>query len=202
MRGRRRPLRHGGSRCAGRSAIYLQDVLGYDALQTGLGFLAPTVAVVVASALAGPVSTRLGLKVICHGALSFGTVGALVLGLAMSADSRYVDLLPGLLLISIGDGLMFTAMFIAAALGVAPSSQGVASAISSTGAGTGAALGLALLVLLANPGEGLVDPEAARGATAEGIRTAVLAIACGIAATIVATFTLYPRPRERVPVRT
>ncbi|WP_433784115.1 MFS transporter [Actinomycetospora sp. CA-101289] len=183
-------------------SIYLQDVLNYDALQTGLGFLAPTVAVVVASALAGPISTRVGLKVVCIGALSVGALGALALWLAMRADSRYVDLLPGLLLISIGDGLMFTAMFIAAAIGVAPSSQGVASAISSTGAGTGAAIGLALLMMVANPGNEFVDPEAVRVATAEGIRSAVLAIACGIAATICATFALYPHTPDQIQVLT
>ena len=43
-------------------SIYLQNVLGYDALQTGLGFVVPTALVVAASALAGPVSTRIGLR--------------------------------------------------------------------------------------------------------------------------------------------
>ena len=57
-------------------SIYLQNVLGYDALQTGLGFVIPTALVVAASALAGPVSTRIGLRTTCLAALSTGAVGA------------------------------------------------------------------------------------------------------------------------------
>ena len=51
---------------------------------------------------------------------------------------------------SIGDGAMFTAAFIAAATGVPDRQQGVASGIVSTGQGVGAAVGLAVLVLIAN----------------------------------------------------
>ena len=47
-------------------SIYLQNVLGYDALHTGLGFVVPTALVVAASALAGPVSTRIGLRATCR----------------------------------------------------------------------------------------------------------------------------------------
>lgn len=175
-------------------SIYLQDVLRYDALQTGLGFLAPTAVVVAASAFAGPVSTRIGLKAMCLAALTVGTVGAATLGAAMTADAGYGDLLPGLILVSVGDGTMFTAMFIAAATGVAPHRQGVASAVVSTGSGIGAVVGLALLVLLANHGRADLSEEALRAATAGGIRAAVLAIAGGIAATL-AFVAAYPRPR-------
>jgi MFS family permease len=105
-------------------SIYLQNVLGYDALQTGLGFIAPTTIVLAASALAGPVSTRIGLRMTCLVALAIGAVGAVALAYAMTADARYVHLLPGLILVSLGDGAMFTAMFIAAATGVEPHRQG------------------------------------------------------------------------------
>jgi hypothetical protein len=133
-------------------SIYLQDVLRYTALQTGMGFLASTAVVVAASALAGPLSTRIGLRTTCLAALAIGALGAAILGATMTANAHYVDLLPGLILVSAGDGTMFTAMFIAAATGVAPHRQGTASAIVSTGSGIGAVVGLALLVLLANHG--------------------------------------------------
>ena len=53
-------------------SIYLQNVLGYDALLTGLGFVVPTALVVAASALAGPVSTRIGLRATFLTALAIG----------------------------------------------------------------------------------------------------------------------------------
>jgi EmrB/QacA subfamily drug resistance transporter len=161
-------------------SIYFQNVLGYDALQTGVGFLVPTAVVVAGSALAGRVVTRLGLRRTLAVALAVGATGAAVLGLAMSPDGSYALLVPGLVAVSIGDGVVFTAMFIAAATGVTDRDQGVASGIVSTASGVGAAVGLAVLVLVANAGtHGLVG-EALRIATAEGLRTAVFAVAGGI----------------------
>ena len=132
----------------------------------------------------------------CLAALAIGAVGAAALAYTLDADAAYPELLPGLVLASIGDGAMFTAMFIAAATGVEPHRQGVASAIVSTGSGVGAAVGLALLVLLADPGTEPVGAEALRIATAHGIHTAVYAIAATIAATFVVVLAAYPRSRS------
>jgi hypothetical protein len=126
-----------------RRAQYLQDVRGYDALETGVGFLLPTAVVVAGS---------------------------------------YAELIPGLILLSIGDGVVFTAMFIAAGTGVADREQGFASGIAATSTSIGAAVGLALLVLVANSGTGGLTGEALRIATADGLSTAVLVVAAGIAA--------------------
>jgi MFS family permease len=68
-------------------SIYLQDVHGYDAMDTGLGFLMPTGVVVASSGLAGPMATRFGLRPTMIAALSVGAVGAVTLAWAMSADS-------------------------------------------------------------------------------------------------------------------
>jgi MFS family permease len=165
-------------------SIYFQDVLGYDALQTGVGFLIPTAVVVAGSALAGRVVTRLGLRRTLAIALAIGAAGAAVLGLAMSPDGSYAMLVPGLVAVSIGDGVVFTAMFIAAATGVTDREQGVASGIVSTASGVGAAVGLAVLVLVANSGTDGLAGEAWRIAAAEGIRTAVFAVAGGIVVTL------------------
>src|SRR5262245_1384226 len=113
-------------------SLYFQDVLGYDALETGVGFLLPTAVVVASSALAGRLVTRFGLRPTLVGALAVGALGAVALSLAMAPDGGYASLVPGLVAISIGDGVVFTTMFIAAGTGVADSEQGVASAIAST----------------------------------------------------------------------
>ncbi len=174
--------------------LYLQEVHGYDALETGVGFLLPTAFVVAGSALAGQVVTRCGLRTTMVAALAVGALGALALALAMSPDGSYAELIPGLVLLSIGDGVVFTTIFIAAGTGVADDEQGVASGIASTSTSVGAAVGLALLVLVANSGTDGLEDEALRVASADGLSTAVLVVAGGIAATALVALNLRQAP--------
>ena len=139
--------------------------------------------------------TRCGLKLPLVAALGAGALGALALGLAMSPDRSYAALIPGLILISIGDGVVFTTMFIAAGSGVDDHEQGVASGIASTSTSVGAAVGLALLVLVANSGTDGLAGEALRVAKADGLSTAVLVVAVGIAAIALLALTLHPAAR-------
>jgi MFS family permease len=175
-------------------SLFFQDVWGYDALETGVGFLLPTAVVVAGSTLAGRVVTRLGLRRTLVAALAIGAAGAVALGLAMSPDGSYASLVPGLVAVGIGDGVVFTAMFIAAATGVTDREHGVASGVVSTGSGVGAVIGLAVLVLLANSGIGGLDGEGLRFATSDGIRMAVFAIAGGIVATLLVALGLRATP--------
>jgi MFS family permease len=175
-------------------SIYFQDVLGYDALEAGVGFLLPTGVVVAGSALAGRAVTRFGIRRTLVAALTTGAVGAVALGLAVLPDGSYTVLIPGLIAFSIGDGVVFTTMFIAASTGVTDREQGVASGIVSTSSGIGAVVGLAVLVLVANSAsEGLFD-EGLRIATAQGISRAVFAIAGGIVLTLLVALNLRTDP--------
>jgi EmrB/QacA subfamily drug resistance transporter len=177
--------------------LYFQEVHGYDALETGVGFLLPTGFVVAGSALAGRLVTRCGLRPSLVAGLAIGAIGALALSLAMSPDGTYGALVPGLILLSIGDGLVFTMMFIAAGTGVDDGEQGVASAIATTSTAVGAAVGLAVLVLVANSGTGGLTGETLRSATADGLSSAVLAVAAGIAVTALVALNLRPDPSAR-----
>jgi EmrB/QacA subfamily drug resistance transporter len=174
--------------------LYFQDVHGYDALETGAGFLLPTSVVVAASALAGRLATRFGLRCTLVGALGVGALGAAALGLAMSPDGSYASLVPGLIAVSVGDGVVFTTMFIAAGTGVPDADQGVASGIVSTSTSIGAAVGLAILVMVANSGTGGLAGEPLRIATANGLSDAVLVIAAAIALTALVALNLRPPP--------
>ena len=178
--------------------LYFQNVRGYDALETGVGFLLPTAVVVAGSALAGPIATRFGLRRTLVAALTIGALGALGLGLAMSPNGSYAGLIPGLILLSIGDGVVFTTMFIAVGTGVADRQQCIASGIASTSTSIGAAVGLAALVLVANSGTGGLTGEALRIATADGLSTAVLVVAGVIAA--IALVALNLRPSSATPI--
>jgi hypothetical protein len=168
-----------------------QDVHGDEALETGAAFLLPTAVVVSGSTLAGQLVTRCGLKLTLVGA---PVIGALALGLGLSPNGSYGALVPGLILISVGDGVVFTAMFIAAGTGVDDREQGVASSVASTSTSIGAAVGLALLVLVANSGTDGLEGEPLRVATAEGLRSAVLVVAAGIAAIALVALNLRPGP--------
>src|SRR5262247_1660908 len=178
-------------------SIYFQDVRGHDALQTGVAFLVPTAVVVASSALAGQVVTRFGLRRTLIAALTMGAVGAVALGLAMSPSGSYTSLMPGLVAVSVGDGAVFTTMFIAAATGVSDRDQGVASGFVSTSSGIGATLGLAVLVLVANARAQALLGEDPRLATAEGIRTAVFVVVVGMAVMLVMALRLRPPARSR-----
>jgi EmrB/QacA subfamily drug resistance transporter len=188
-------------------SVYFQDVRGFGPLRTGVAFLLPTAFVVLGSALGGRLATRFGLGRTLFGALVVGALGAAALGLSMSADASYLALVPGLVAVSIGDGVAFTAMFIAAATGVPDGEQGVASGIASTATGVGAAVGLALLVLVANAGTRGLDGPALRLAQADGLSAAVLVIAAAIAGTALVALRLGLRlpgpevPLERAPCR-
>jgi MFS family permease len=171
-------------------SLHLQDVWGYDALATGVGFLLPTAVVVTGSLLAGKLVTRVGLRRALLGALAVGAAGAALLGWTLTADGGYAWLVPGLVAVSLGDGLVFTAMFIAASTGVSDREQGVASGIVSTASGVGAAVGLAVLVLVANAGTHRLPGEELQVATADGIRAAVFTIAGGIVVTLLVTLVL------------
>jgi MFS family permease len=175
--------------------LYLQDVRGYDALETGVGFLLPTAFVVAGSTLAGRLATLCGLRATVVAALATGAVGALALGLAISPDSGYAALIPGLVLVSLADGVAFTTIFIAAGTGVAEREHGVASGIVWTASGIGAAVGLAVLVLVANSGTDDLAGEALRVATADGLSDAVLVVGAAIAATLPVALSLQPVPR-------
>jgi len=133
----------------------------------------------------------------------FSVHTAIALALAISPDSTYRSLTPGLIAISIADGVVFTSMFIAAATGVDDREQGVAAAIVSTGAEIGAAVGLAILVLVATSSRASLSGEELQVAKAAGTRIVVFAIAGGIVATLVLALSALPardrtgrRPRQ------
>jgi EmrB/QacA subfamily drug resistance transporter len=178
--------------------LYFQDVLGYDPLETGVGFLLPTAFVVAGSTAGGRMATRFGIRATLLAALAVGAAGAAALGLAISPDGSYAALVPGLVLLSIGDGVGFTAIFIAAGTGVPDRDQGVASGAVSTAMQAGGAVGLALLVVVANAGTGGLTGEELRVATADGIAAAALVVASGIVATAAFAFAL---PRRGTPHR-
>ncbi|TWD79666.1 EmrB/QacA subfamily drug resistance transporter [Kribbella amoyensis] len=165
--------------------VYFQLVHGYSALETGLAYLVPTVAILIGANLGGRLATRFGLHRTLAASLALGALGTALLGLTLSQTASYAVLVPGLVILGLGQGSAFTTMYAAASTGVAPEYQGIGSGMASTGQQVGNAVGLAILVAVANHGTEGRTGEVLRTTTTDGLRTAVLLSAVGIAITAV-----------------
>jgi EmrB/QacA subfamily drug resistance transporter len=132
-------------------SLYLQRVLGYDALEIGLAFLPVTLVM-------GTLSLRFSERLIMRfGAKSmqFPGLGLIMLALLLFArapvDGHYVtDVLPVMVLLGAGAGLCFPALMTLAMSGAAPHEAGLASGLVNTSAQVGGALGLAVLATLSS----------------------------------------------------
>jgi len=129
--------------------LYMQTVLHYSPIQTGLAYLPLTGGFIIAASICSQLFARIGTKpVILVGAVV--AAGGLYWLSRIAADGSYLsDLLPGLLVSSIGLGGVFTGVTTAANAGVEAEQAGLAAGLLNTGQQLGAALGLAILSALA-----------------------------------------------------
>ncbi|GAA4212769.1 MFS transporter [Actinocatenispora rupis] len=132
------------------TALYLQRILGLDALHTGLAFVpAPVTLGGVSLLAAGRLVTRYGARpVLAAGLATLGT-GLLVLGRAPVHGTYAVDVLPALVVMGLGMGLAVPAAMVLAMSSAAPADGGLASGLTNTAQQAGAAVGLAVLAGLA-----------------------------------------------------
>ncbi|MHB9864548.1 MFS transporter [Streptomyces sp. YIM S03343] len=177
--------------------VYFQGVHGYSALETGLAFLVPMAAISVGAQTAGRLATKFGLRAIMIASLLVGLVGTVIVGLTLTTDGSYLSLVPGMIVLGLGQGAGYTLMFGAATVGVDPMEQGIASGWASTTQQVGGAVGLAVLVAVANSGLDGLHGAALRSATNDGLRTAVFIAAAGIAVTALVALGLQKPDRQR-----
>lgn len=178
--------------------LHFQNVLGYDAMRSGLAFLGPTLGITVGNLAVGRLIPRLGLRGTMILSVLVGAAGTAVLAVSLSADGSYLGLLAGLAGFGLGSGLSFATMFILASTGVAPHEQGAVSGLASTVLQAGSSAGLAVLVAVAGRDTAGLTGEALRAATAGGLRSAILVAAVVALVGLAAVLTL-PRG-ARTPV--
>lgn len=127
------------------NTLFLQRVLGYSALEAGLAFLPFTAGIIIGSVASQPLIPRLGAREVPVIGLAIAVFGMLFF-LRLTPDSTYVaDILPGIMLASIGMGLTFVPVTLIATSGVPVDDAGLASGLFNTSQQVGGALGLALL---------------------------------------------------------
>lgn len=164
--------------------LHFQQVQELTPLATGLAFLLPALITAAATQATARLSGRWGVRpLLLIGALA-GAVGALALAATASADGGYARLVPGLVLLSIGQGAVWTAMWLAAARRAEAAQQGAASGVASTALQLGTALGLAALTAVAGLSSAAGPTSLSSGITAAlltaGGCLAALAAGCAV----------------------
>jgi MFS family permease len=143
------------------NTLYLQTVLGYSAMKTGLSFLPLALVILAAAHLASRLLPHAGSRVVALGGLTLTAGGALLLAAAPDQASYTTNVLPGFLLLGTGVGLVFVAVTVTAMADVRHEQAGLASGIMTTAHELGAALGVAVLAAVAvsngNPVSGYGD---------------------------------------------
>jgi EmrB/QacA subfamily drug resistance transporter len=176
--------------------LYLQRVLGYDAIETGVAFLPVSLTIGVLSL---GFSARLNMRFGARATLLPG-LALIVAGLALFArapvDGSYVaDVLPVMFLLGIGAGLSFPSLMTLAMSGATQSDSGLASGLVNTSLQVGGALGLAVLATLSSTRTDtlIADGEPLKDALTGGYHLAFIVAASLVAlAVVVATTVLQP----------
>ena len=181
-------------------ALYLQRVLGYDAMEIGLAFLPATI---VMGALSLRYSERLIMR---FGARTMLFPGLVLIGVALAlfaqapVDGSYArHVLPVMILLGFGAGVSFPALMTLAMSGATQSDAGLASGLVNTTAQVGGALGLAVLATLSTTrSEGLVENgEFTAAALTQGYQLAFW-IGAGLVVVAVAVAVAVLQPERQV----
>jgi EmrB/QacA subfamily drug resistance transporter len=186
-------------------ALYLQQVLGYDALEVGLAFLPATLVMGVMSLrFSGPLTMRFGpQRTLIPSLVSIG-LGLLLFARTPVDGNYWLDVLPPMALIGFGAGLGFPSLMTLAMSGATPSDSGLASGLVNTSVQVGGAIGLAVLATFAS--ERTSDLRAGGESLASALNSGyhlayLIGAALVLVATVVALTVLRPE-RERQFSRT
>src|SRR5256884_145490 len=129
--------------------LYMQQVLHYSALKTGVAYVGLTVTTIALSAVAQGLVTRFGVRRVLPVGLALSTV-ALVLFAQLPVDGHYFwDLFPGFIISGLGLAFVFIPMSIGALTGVRPADAGIASGLINTSQQIGGAVGVAAATTIA-----------------------------------------------------
>jgi len=132
------------------SALYLQLVLGYNAMQVGLSFLPANLIMAAFSlGLSAKIVMRFGIRIPLGIGLLLAAAGLALFARAPLDGQFWFDVFPGMTLLGIGAGVAFNPLLLGAMSDVSPSDSGLASGVVNTAFMMGGALGLAVLASFA-----------------------------------------------------
>lgn len=125
--------------------LYMQNVLGYSPVKTGLAYLPITVIIGIVSTVISKYIVKIGFKIPMVAGSALLAIGLWMLGYVDVNGTYWGDIFPGLAILSVGLGLTFVSVTIAATNGVPEKESGLASGLLNTSQQIGGALGLAIL---------------------------------------------------------
>jgi MFS family permease len=129
--------------------LYMQQVLHYSALKTGVAYIALTLTIILFSGVSQALVTRIGIRRVLPAGLVF-SAAALILFARLPVHGHYLtDLLPAFLISGIGLALGFVPMSIGGLTGVKPAEAGIASGLINTSQQIGGAIGVAVATTIA-----------------------------------------------------
>src|SRR5262245_59713719 len=129
--------------------LYMQEVLGFSPLKTGVGYLAVAATAVIWANVAAAAVNRVGVKPVLIFGMSMLTVGLLLFTQVSVDGSYWADLFPGFLVLGIAIPFAFVPITIAALAGTKPKEAGLASGLIKTSQQIGGAVGIAVLSTIA-----------------------------------------------------
>ncbi|GAA2844409.1 DHA2 family efflux MFS transporter permease subunit [Nonomuraea rubra] len=147
------------------STLYLQHVLGFSPLETGLIFLPAAVAITAGAQLGGHLIGRVGGRPVAVAAFVLTAAGAALMARVSPGTSVYITLLPGFVLASLGIGPAFVTATTTTMANIPPGENGVASGVINTFHELGGSIGVAVVSTVAAAG---LAPGAAGAAGAAG----------------------------------
>ena len=137
------------------SSLYLQNVLGAGALETGLGFLPFAVVIGVGVHVAGHLIERVGVRIPMASGFAIAAGGLLLLSRVSAGGSYFADVLPGMLIAGIGLGMILVSVSVSVLTGAAEEESGMLSGLNTTGHEVGGSLGIAILATIATGAGGI-----------------------------------------------
>jgi EmrB/QacA subfamily drug resistance transporter len=129
--------------------LYMQQVLGYSAMKTGVAYLAVAGTSIIWANVAAALVNRVGVRPLIAGGMALLAVGMLLFTQVPVDGSYAANLLPGFLIIAVGLAFCFVPISIAALAGVNRAEAGIASGLINTSQQIGGAVGIALLSTIA-----------------------------------------------------
>jgi EmrB/QacA subfamily drug resistance transporter len=132
------------------TSLYIQNVLQYSPILTGLSFLPLPIIIGVVSTYTPRLLGRFGFKPLVILGIALVTIAMFSLGFLTESSPYFTHLLPAFVLMGTGMGLCFVAISVAATAGVAPHQAGLASGLINTSTQVGSALGIAVLAVIAS----------------------------------------------------
>ena len=175
-------------------SLYLQNVLGWGPLDTGLAFIPLAVAAGVGAHVAGHAIAKHGVRAPLAAAFMVAAIGMFLLSRVGQGGSYLTDLLPGMLIAGLGLGIAVVTVAMSVLAGARSDEAGMISGLSSTGHEIGGTLGIAIFSTIAAGSGAMLGAHATAGIADAFLVAAVVATLAGLVA-----LAILPRAQHFLP---